>query len=198
MGIGSFLFGQKGGFEKFDNPYINELANLQGAGFKGPRQYYRSILQGFNKGDYSKLPGMGMFDSEIAKQTRAIDETANPLAYTSAGEAGGPLAERVRELRKQQATEAINNQRFGFAQNALGQAAEGLTNISNLKQQFNLSKLGTAAGLFNQTHVYRPPTQGAFGGLLGSLGSAGLAAATGGASLAATSATGWGGNKYAR
>ena len=124
------------------------------------------------------------------------------IAVITAAFAGGPLAERVRELRKQQGTEAINNQRFGFAQNALGQAASGLTDIANAKNQFNLNKLGTAGSLFNQTHTYRQPTQGAFGGLLGSaLG----AFATGGTSLiaqgagaAAGGASGWGGNKYVR
>lgn len=168
MGFGSFLFGDKGGFESFNNPYINDLANLQGAGFKGPRNYYRDILQAGKKGDFSRLPGMGMFDSEIAKQTRMIDDSANPLAYTAAGEAGGPLAERVRELRKQQATEGINNQRFGFAQNALDNAAGGLVNIANLKNQFNLDKAKSTAGLYNQTFTYRQPQQGFLGGLLGS------------------------------
>lgn len=181
MGFLGALFGEKGGFDSFNNPYIEKLANLEGAGFKGPRNYYRSILQGYNKGDYSNLPGMGEFDAANARSNREIDESTSPLAYTQLGEAGGPLMDRVKNLQKQRASEGINSQRFGFVQNSLQDAAQGLTNISNLKNQFNLQKYGTAGQLFNGTQQYRPPTQGFLGGLIGS---AVGAFATGGASLA--------------
>lgn len=205
MGFLGSLFGTKGGFESFHNPYIDQLAGLEGAGFKGPRNYYRSILQGAKNGNYSNLPGMGEFDAANARSNREIDESTSPLAYTQLGEAGGPLMDRVKNLQKQRASEGINSQRFGFVQNSLQDAAQGLTNISNMKNQFNLNKLGTAGSLFNGTQQYRPPTQGFLGGVIGSaLG----AFATGGASLATQglgAAAGggggpnnFGGNKYAR
>lgn len=169
MGLGSFLFGRGGGFESFYNPYIEQLNNAQLSDYRGPRQYYKSIMQSYKTGDYGKMPGMGMFDNELAKQNRTIDETANPLAYTAAGEAGGPLADRVRELRKQQAAEGINGQRFGFVQNQLGQAAQGLTDIASRRNQETLDRLKSAAGLFNGTFQYRQPQTGALSGVISGL-----------------------------
>lgn len=172
MGFGSALFGSSGGYSQFYNPYIEQLANAPMADFRGPRQYYKSILGGAKKGDFSNIPGAAQFDQAVARSNREIDEQASPLGYTNLGAAGSPLIDRIKSLNKERASEGINSQRFGFVQNALDNAAGGLFNIANAKNQFNLQRLQGAAGLYNGTFNYRPPSQGLFGGIVGALGQA--------------------------
>lgn len=158
----SFFGGTPDRFLSHDNPYIGQLAGLN---YKFPKMVmkgYRDTLRGYQQGNYSKLPGQNIFDNEIAK----LNDTAQ---YQSGGLTTGPAADRVRQLNVDRGRDAINEQRFGFVQNQIDNAQQGLMSAFDRRNQFDLNKFGQAAGLENSRYQFVPGKPGFGGQLLGGL-----------------------------
>lgn len=177
MGIGSFLFGSGPKSKRIDDPIFDEAADKARQPYKffGAKNYYKGILNAGKAGDYSKLPGMAMFDNEIS---RAYGDIEN---QTTAPNVTGPLADRIMQLNKDRARDSINSQRFGFIQDSLSGAAGGLSGLSAAYNNYTLGQGQLLSGIGQGRNFIDPGRAGALGGILG----AGAAAFGGPAGAAA-------------
>jgi hypothetical protein len=153
------FLGTEGKFISHDNPYLDDLA---GMGYEmGPaRKYYKGILKGAQKGDYSNMPGMGMFSDAIASGYKDIENSADPLAFIGSGEGGGAMGDRIEQLQKERLRQGVNSQKFGFVQQGLSDAAGNLSQMWRDKNGWNLNKAGMLIGGENNRYQYQAPQQG--------------------------------------
>ena len=158
-----------GTFAQHANPYLDQYANQPIFGAKKAKNYWGSILGAGAKGDFSQMPGMGVFDNQIASGYKDIENSSDPLAYLAAGESGGAMGDRNEELQKERLRQGVNSQRYGFAQEQLGNAAQGLAVLAAMKNSATNSKYGTLIGGENQRYQYEPPKPGFWGQLGGSV-----------------------------
>ena len=152
--------GTPGQFLSHDNPFIGEYANQN---YQVPRQsarFFRGMLKGAEKGDYSGIPGMGQFDDAIASGYKDIENSADPLAYLAAGESGGSMGNRNQRLQEDRLRQGVRGQQFGYVGDQLQGAARGLADIWRDKNEWNANKYGTLISGENNRYQYQAPQQG--------------------------------------
>lgn len=134
-------------YDQHPNPYINPLANRETS-----NDPTRRMDKQFLRGNYANDPSMAQFGVALNQRYQDIDNQADPLAFAGAGEAGGALGNRIRDLNRDRASQGVFGQRFGYIGQRTNEAANRLQQGWMFRNQLESGNLASAAGLENQRY----------------------------------------------